>query len=721
MSLIDLKLEQEYHTVFDDVVDSFFIPCLKEASSYNRITGFFSGMTFQMLGIGLSQFVKHSGKIKLIISTRLSEAEAEAISEGYEERELIKRRVDSMFNDPTDEFEKGYLSLLTYLVANNVLDVRVVVLDSKYTNAMEHEKMGYFMDDAGNTVAFSGSGNETPFGLEHNLEQFDVYCSWKGDDPGSRCFKKQVYFNNLWNGMKCGVKTFDFMDAIKAKLLKYQNCLSDDQLAELDLKYIAKMRQKRLNIDDGLPSMGKIQLHNYQSEAIEELRKNNYRGYFDMATGTGKTFTALGGIVRLVHDKNIKTPSFLLLIVVPYMHLVTQWANDCESFGIKPLLAFGPSSKWKRAFEEKVISINLKQSKFECVIITTSSLLHDFVIKSLNDEKTLKRTIFVADEAHNLGAGKIKSVLDMNFRYRIGLSATMDRHHDEAGTQKLYSFFEHCCIHYDLGRAIKEGFLSHYHYTPIPVFLDEDELDQYLQLTKKIEKYSSYADPDECEPLKKLLLKRALIVAGCRSKIGALKEAIKPFRSSHYSLVYCGAVSYENASDKSEHTQLLTVMNMLRNELGMNVEKFTSEEGIEERETIKKHFESKFINAIVAIKCLDEGVNIPCIQRAFILASSTNPKEYIQRRGRVLRLFDPKEKQFAEIYDFVVLSRPFHELSLIDEEQLKRESSLAKRELARVEEFSRLSDNSFDSQKLISDIREAYHLEDFNLENGDGF
>ena len=718
MALSDLHLERSYHSAADDVLNSLYLPCLKNSISYQRITGFFSGVTFQILAQGLTPLITQGGKMKLIISTRLSQEDEEAIKRGYDERELVERDMLSRMADPTDEFEKGYLSLLTYLIANDILDVRVAVVRSENPNAIEHEKIGIFSDTMGNSVVFSGSGNETPSGIFHNNENYDVYCSWRGDDPADRCLEKQMYFDRLWKSNYPNVDTIPFPDAVRQKIFKYQDYLPREELEKIDRKYTEEARIRKGCKPDPLPSFGKIKLYDYQKKAIEELKANSYRGYFDMATGTGKTFTALGGITQLVRDPEIKTKSFFCVIVVPYTHLAVQWEEDCKKFGIHPLMAFGNSSGWKNQFQQMVINNQLRITKFECVIITTASLLHDFVMEGLRD--IAKRTIFVADEAHNLGANKTAQVLDIDFKYRLGLSATMDRHHDSEGTKKLYDFFEKCCIHYDLGKAISEGYLSHYRYYPVLVYLDEDELDEYYALSVEIAKrIARDEDPENSEGLKRLLLKRALLVAGCQMKINSLKETIEPFAKDYYSLVYCGAVSYYGATDPSEETQIKSVISMLHNQLHMSVERFTSKEDIDTRAVIKEHFEGKMINAMVAIRCLDEGVNIPCIKRAFILASSTNPKEYIQRRGRVLRLFDKKEKQYAEIYDFITLTRPLSQLAFVDKDHLKIEASLARRELARVEEFSHLADNSSDSYSIISDIRSAYSLDKLELEEDD--
>lgn len=719
MALDKLNLKIEYHTNEDDVINDFYIPCLQESVSYDRMTGFFSGIAFQMLAPGLSPLITNGGRMRLIISTRLSQQEEEAIKQGYDERDVLERNFLDRFQDPSDEFEKGYLSLLTYLIANNILDIRVAVIKNDCSTAMQHQKIGVFYDLPGNMVAFSGSGNETPSGLMYNLENFDVYCSWKGDDPFNRAVQKRMYFNQIWNGKMNFVHTYHFPEAVKEKLFVYRDYLPKEKLIELDRDYIQKHKENELlSKINALPSCGAIRFHDYQQDAISNLKSNGYRGYFDMATGTGKTYTALGGIATLVNDPCVKTKSFFCLIVVPYTHLAVQWEDDCRKFGIEPLLAFGDSKKWKSSFERKATSVELRESKFECVIITTASLMHDFVIEALQREKVRKRVIFVADEAHNLGAGKTSKILNIDFRYRIGLSATMDRHHDSIGTEKLYNFFGKCCIHYDLRRAIDEHHLSHYRYYPILVWFDEDELEKYIDLSKRISKLSIFEDPED-DRLKRLLLKRALIIAGCKMKVEKLLEVIKPFASQYYNLVYCGAVNYSDKSDGLEETQLKTVLSELHDKLGMTVERFTAQEDIKQRETIKEHFEKKIINALVAIKCLDEGVNIPCIQRAFILASSTNPKEYVQRRGRVLRLFDPREKPFAEIFDFVTISRPLEDMRFLSKEQKSIESKLVQRELTRVEEFSRLADNSADSNQIKQQIISAYDLDKFEYSEDD--
>ena len=340
-------------------------------------------------------------------------------------------------------------------------------------------------------------------------------------------------------------------------------------------------------------------------------------------------------------------------------------------------------------------------------------------------------TLLLVDEAHNFGSPSLKKRLYPNIEYRLALSATLDRHGDEEGTRTLKDYFGEKCIEYDLKRAIKEKKLTPYYYYPVLVYLDDEELEAYKEI--------SYEASKEChkdkhgkftitEKGKMLLLKRARIVAGAKSKLDALRGLMQEYRNDTHMLIYCGATRVQSfTSDTSEtdeegERQIVAVSKILGKEFGMKVTHFTSNESAEEREVIKRRFSiADPYQAIVAIKCLDEGVNIPSIKTAFILASTTNPKEYIQRRGRVLRL--AKDKPYAVIYDFITLTRPLDEVNPYSSDY-SCGRALAKRELQRLKEFGEIANNSRDSDDLINDIESAYTINCEELEetyDGDEF
>ena len=334
--------------------------------------------------------------------------------------------------------------------------------------------------------------------------------------------------------------------------------------------------------------------------------------------------------------------------------------------------------------------------------------------------------MLVVDEAHNFGAASYARLLDDRFTYRLALSATLERHRDEEGTALLYAFFGKKCIEYSLDRAIEEDKLTPYKYYPVVVHLNDDELTAYEQLSYEMSKCVIKGKNGKYKLNKHgeiLALKRARIVAGASEKLDALREEIRPYIHDNNILVYCGATNVldENAdytsSDTGDIRQIEAVTRILRKEFGMDVAQITSRENMETRAAIKEQFQrGDRLQAIVAIKCLDEGVNIPGIRTAFILASTTNPKEYIQRRGRVLR--KAPNKPYAVIYDFVTLPRPLDSVSSLTTEQAQRDLALVKNELARIKEFGRLSQNSMDANNLIWDNQEAYHITDEESEEG---
>ena len=308
----------------------------------------------------------------------------------------------------------------------------------------------------------------------------------------------------------------------------------------------------------------------------------------------------------------------------------------------------------------------------------------------------------------------IFSLLPKKARYRLALSATIERFRDEEGTSKLRKYFGKTCISFSLKEAIQKGFLTSYYYHPVVVYLNADEYEQYKEITKTIIRNGGASQENiEKNPyIEMLLIKRARIISGCKEKVSKLVEVMKPYRTDNYILVYCGATKYDNDSselkDDDEVRQIEEVNKRLYYDLGMKVHKFTSEESKEERDEIKRMFASGTeLQVITAIKCLDEGVNIPAIKKAFILASSTNPKEYIQRRGRVLRR--AKGKEYAEIFDFITLPRPLDDVPFCSEEEISCDLSLVRKEFFRMIDFAETARNPFEIDKLKEDIQDAYN------------
>ena len=707
MALTDLSLKREYRSYKNNVVKEFYIPVLKEAILYRRAVGFFTSEALVEISKGISGLIENEGHIQLIVSPILNKEDIEAIEQGYNSREIVEKSLLREMKDPQDANDKERLAWISYLISISRLDIKVAFTKKPSSKAMFHEKMGIVSDMYDSHIAFTGSMNETVNAFFNNYESFDVYCSWNEYEK-ERVQDKIDAFEKIWNNTENNLDVIDFPKAAREKLLKYKAEKIDSQLDKnLADAYRCERNEVKFGINED------IELYDYQKEAILEWEKQGYRGIFDMATGTGKTFTGLGAATWLL--KNNKR--LAVIIVCPYQHLVEQWVEDIERFGFRPVIAFSssPQKKWKERLKDEVIDFNLEIEDTFCLVTTNATYTSKYVQEQIG--KIEGDILIVVDEAHNFGAMRLSRYLRDDIKYRLALSATLERHGDEEGTQALYSYFGNKCIEYDLKRAIDEDKLTKYYYHPIIVSLSDDELEKYRELSAKISKACKFNEDGRAElseAAKTLLIQRSRIVAGAIEKIAVLKELMKDYVNDNQILVYCGATKpYNPALDESEsddegERQIVMISKMLGLELGMAVRHFTSNESAKEREEIKAQFaETNPYQALIAIKCLDEGVNIPSIKTAFILASSTNPKEYIQRRGRVLRKYPGKD--YAVIYDFVTLPRPLNEVDAYEDN--KSEISLARREIARMKEFGYISQNPQETDKLIKEITVAYGLD----------
>lgn len=708
MSYEQLNILPSYKTNRNDIVKEFYLPVLRKSVLYKRAVGFFSSTALVELSKGLAELVKQRGKIKFIVSPLLSPEDIEAIQKGYDQRGIIESALLRQFEEPKNNSEEERLNWLATLIAIGALEIKVAFTPPSRRGGMYHEKIGIVYDEQGNKIAFTGSMNETINAFHNNYESIVVFNSLESKDF-SRVETLERDFDSLWAGREDNITVLDFPKALRDKLLSFKKPTCD-----LTLDDKLEIEAEEYFIKPGEPCIPKgVDLHKYQKDAIQAWSEAGYRGIFDMATGTGKTYTGLGAAVRLFEEKNRAA----ILIVCPYQHLVEQWVEDIEAFNMRPIIGYSASKQkdWKKRLQNAVIDFKLGIINVFCFVTTNATYSSEYVQKELN--KLGKDTFLLIDEAHNFGAEHLRTTLNLKFEYRLALSATLERHGDIEGTQALYDYFGDKCIEYGLKRAIDENKLTPYYYHPEIVYLTEEELAYYRDISHRISKacrFSKDGRLELTEQAKKLLIERARIVAGASNKVQLLKELMQQYKDQSHILIYCGATRTsdfkQDASERDEEgeRQIVAVSKMLGHELGMKVTHFTSAESAEEREDIKRRFaEVDPYQAIVAIKCLDEGVNIPSIKMAFILASSTNPKEYIQRRGRVLR--KAANKPYAIIYDFVTLPTPLDYVNA-ESDFAKMDRSLICKELMRMQEFGEIAINSSKTDALMKTILEKYQI-----------
>lgn len=452
----------------------------------------------------------------------------------------------------------------------------------------------------------------------------------------------------------------------------------------------------RLSVPQIPPS---LHLRSYQKQAVHNWFANRGRGTLKMATGSGKTITALAIATELYQKIGLQA----LIIICPYRHLVLQWAKEAEKFNLNPILAFESVRYWQRQLSTELYQLRAGYQPFLTVITTNSTLISEGFQSQLLyfPEKTL----IVGDEAHNLGSPRLEESLPRNIGLRLALSATPERHFDEGGTDAILNYFGSVLQpELTLAEAIHQGALVRYLYYPVLVELTEAESRAYHRLTTRIG-WALMDDKDweNNETITALLIQRSRLIASATNKLDALRELMKNRLQTTHTLFYCGDGSVETLEDYSPR-QLEATVELLGSELGYRVNTYTAETPLNEREKLRQQFERGELQGLVAIRCLDEGVDIPAIQNAVILASSCNPRQFIQRRGRILRPHPGKER--ATLFDMIVLPPD------LARNTLEVERNLLRKELKRFLEFANLADNAGEARLKLLQLQKRYGLLD---------
>lgn len=698
MNFSELSISYQYRS--DDesgnIVRDFYNPVLSLAKEYKRAVGYFTSGSLISVAKGMSKFIKNGGQMKLIASPKLNEMDIEAITKGYKARNTVieEALIREMENNITPFMEERY-NYLAWLIYKRQLDIKIAVVKRDLLSGIYHEKIGIVKDENGHKIAFSGSLNETEGGLINNFESIDVFCSWNPSEE-ARIEKKELDFDNLWNNQTTKLEVIDFPEALKKKILNYKKYTFESVDSEISVK-----EAKSVIKSDYYPTIPtQFNIRDYQQNAIKSWFRNECQGLLEMATGTGKTVTALSAIAKLGEV----TRRLAVVIVCPYTHLVDQWVKDIKLFNMSPIVAYRSKSVWEDDLANYIAAFNSGVLNHFCLITTNATFATTTMQRVISS--LIGDVVFVADEAHHLGAEISRKYLNGNFPYRLALSATPNRWFDDVGTSELINYFGGKVVfEFGLNRAIGK-FLTEYYYYPHIIILDEDESDKYFKITRKIVKLYIKDDQnkDDTKSLEGLLIERARIINHARNKMVKLKEIMQEHKDESHNIVYCGD------SNVDGEKQIDAVVKILGTGLKMKVHTFTSREDGKIRKKLLDRFESGELQTLVAIKCLDEGVDVPATQRAFILASSTNPREFIQRRGRVLRKHP--NKKYSYIHDFIVIPRKLDEVKFIEPSVFNIERNMIKRELKRFSEFADLALNGPIAHQTLNEIKHAYNLLD---------
>ena len=688
MSFQALQLQRHYDSDSTDVLQEFYRPLLKDAQRYDRAVGYFSSSTFRSCAAELASFIGQGGKIRLIIGCLTQPADIAALQageEGLEEREKqeIRQELEKYLLELEGEDPKA-AQTFSKMVAAGIAQIKFAVREK----GIYHEKFGIFEDELGIKVAFIGSLNETSAALSHgfNHESISVYQSLEPEIYAAYGRDLENRFENLWEGRANKTRIYE-LDQESLELIKK---VATNQIVEPSdgvQRTLARLPEK-------------FELRDYQNEAIAKWKANRYQGILAMATGTGKTLTAIGAIKRF----RDAVRGGLVVVTVPYQNLAVQWIDALQDQGIETIAVFDNYRGWydqvKALFMGSLYSDTINMPCLVCVERTFKDERFQGLISILKDAKQ-KNHLLVVDECHHFnGPDHIRKLPEV-FKLRLGLSATpydqFDGHDDDRHLEK---YFGPIVYEFSLGRAIQEGFLTKYRFHILACELDEDETAQYEELTLKIVRIAGSDEsftPETWAKVQPLMLARSRIVGAAKHKLSKLRSHLEIEGRKPYSLFYCGDGSVEEDGEKLR--QIEAVSELLHS-LGWRSSRITASESLQTREALLDRLRSQAIDAVVSIKVLDEGIDVPACQRAYLLASQSSDRQGIQRRGRVLRKSEGKD--VADLFDFIVVG------AATDAKTFKK---LAAKEIRRAYQFARDSINKAEVCNELEALQKSIGLE----------
>ncbi|WP_405265076.1 DEAD/DEAH box helicase family protein [Methanobrevibacter sp.] len=676
----ELNFKEHYDSQKDNLLKDFYIPALANSKKYRRVVGYFNSKSLASVALGLKEFILNNGKMDLLCGVDLNPSDVNMVKFASQHpEEILTSSFLNDLNSIEDEIVKNHVKVLGWMIANKLLRIRVAVKIDENGNPVTtgggilHYKIGLMNDFKGNLISFSGSINETSAAWEKNLEEFHLFRDW---EEGELIHLKNNLdtFRDLWNSKWDSYKILEIPQAVEEKFIDLAPVDFDDLIFE-----------KTVSKDDKIGPVDKIELYDYQKEARDKWFNNDKRGIFVMATGTGKTYTALGCLEKLLDDKS----QLVTVITAPTKHLLPQWENSIKNIGFsfdKMVVATG-DTKWRPKLEDSLLDLRLRNINKLIILTTHDTLASNDFIDYISTNKRCEY-LLIGDEMHGLGSPYRKNGLKEElYDFRLGLSATPTRYSDEE-SEFLFEFFGGELYKISLREAIYEyynpetgkSYLTPYNYYPSFLSLTDDELLRYKEITLSLFKYQ---DEEYTRQKENLLFQRAEIIKDARNKFRLFEEILESIDD------YSGLIVYCSPNQIKEVLKILARNNIVAHKFTMEEKTIPMEVygGLSEREIILEDFAKGNYQALVAMHCLDEGVDVPSASKAIFMCSSNSSREFIQRIGRVIRRFEGKTH--ADIYDLIV--NPSGDK--LDKSLQKFEESIFEKEKERYKQIGYVAEN----------------------------
>ena len=615
MSLRDIEYQEDYRSGYDDIVNDFLRPSLAQATEYWRAVGYFSSSALESFGAPLGEFIKNGGKIRLVTSVELSQSDLTAIQNGAPKQDICTQRLQRIIEtDFAEGVGNGTLRLARLLELER-LEIQIAV--PRTGTGIYHEKIGLF-DDGEDWVAFTGSSNESRNAFENNRECVDVYSSWNSK---ARAARKRAHFEELWDRTDKGVEVYSFPDAARQKLIKICG------------EWEATRKQR--NDDSG----DKPDKWRHQDDALEEFIAAE-RGVLNMATGTGKTRTALKIVHALHNGGSIDT----VIVSTDGNDLLDQWY--VEILGLRKDIGARVFRHYKSSRE---IEDFLLEPTHSILLVSRQPLAS--ALRGLPPNAG-GRTLLVHDEVHGLGSPANRqrlSGLSDNIRFRLGLSATPEREYDEEGNDFILNHIGPELMRFELDDAIRREILAPFQYFPLPYELTQEDRQRVRDVYKRQAARAAEGNPMSDE---EVWIEIARVYKTSRAKLPVFDDFI---RDRPQMLERC--IIFVETQEYGY--EVLEIVHKYRSD-------FHTYFSGEESETLKR-FARGELECLITCHRVSEGIDIRSLNSVILFSSARARLETIQRMGRCLRIDPDRPEKVATIVDFIRQSDQDDEQNADDE------------------------------------------------------
>lgn len=697
--LKDIEFLPTYYKTRHELYNEFYKPCMENSIKYDRITGYFGSSVFLVIHESLLTFILNGGHIRIICSPVMIESDLIAIKQGYEERteNALSEHVEEVFEQLIMNFPNS-TKLLVKLIALNVVEIRLAIYgNNNEVQRLMHDKAGIFTDSYGNSLAFRGSINETYKGVSSfgNSESFDVFTSWDNEKDRYRVENVKDYFEKMWDNQEPQIKTLQFPELTIEKI---KSLVSNVELNELieEVKFELDLPKNKKWIAEKGPGARSVRPH--QDKVLDNWEINQYHGLFEMCTGAGKTFTAMCAMRDSLFNRNK-----VAIIVVPTVILFKQWYKELKFVFKEDDVKILPVGAGYDVDISKIkMYSNPRVPLKRCIITTYTTAVKEHFI---NNIMWGEHILLICDEVHNIGSTQNRKLMNVIVGENIGLSATPKRYFDDDSTQLIMDFFRGVILpKYEISDALKDKVLCEYFYDIYEVKLTQSEQEKWNELTDLISRRISINNKidniKDIPGLEKLLFQRADIIKKAENKLYvAEKILLEQYSDNQRWLVYL---------DDTDHVSLLKQILDKHIRLKDKIFEYHTN-SVDDLEQTLKEFSAIPGSILLAINCLDEGFDIPEIDHAIILSSSKNPRQYIQRRGRVLRTH--KNKHFAYIFDCIVLPNTL-------DSGFDKSVSILRGEIVRCLTFAKNAKDGDITINKIKIIMNNYYIDDIEGEYG---